>query len=187
MKKWWTVLIVLIMAGVMIPAWTDEHDDEDEGELSEREVIEFLKENLPQALSELRELKNEDPEDYEESIEGYGEHIQWYYEVREDDPKTAEAMLKAERLDYESWEVMEKYEDAESDAARKAIKDKVEKMLDEIFEARMMESAYEIRELEEEIAEIKAIMEKRRANKDKIIKKQLDDMIDDTDEDLEWW
>lgn len=55
-KKKWAIVAVVLMVGTM-GVWAEE----EEREMNPKDVIRFLREYIPQAADELRELKREDP------------------------------------------------------------------------------------------------------------------------------
>ena len=169
--------------------YDDDDYDEEEWSFSDSEIVAHMKQYLPNRYEELKDLRRENKEEYEEQIEEHGEFMGWLKELKEIDPKRAEAMLKSEHLDDASWALAERIMDMDSGKERDAAVAKLRGMLEQIFRFRLMERAAEAAELQREIEEIKTLVERRKKNAQRIIDRQLRHMIemDEDDDELGWW
>ena len=173
----------------------DDYDEEDDWEEEEelpytiKEILDFMKKHLPNRYKELQELKEEDDQEYQEMIEDFGWDMVWYHEVKEENPKRAEALLKAEQLEDQTWGMVEKIHDMEKGKARDAEVQKLRGILAQIFVLRLQERLADVEELEEEIREVKQLVERRKKNADKIIDRHLKELLEmeEGDDELGWW
>ncbi|OVE75739.1 hypothetical protein BVX97_03590 [bacterium E08(2017)] len=165
-----------------------EHDEEDR-EITDAELMKFLKKNVPGQVKILEHLKKEgETEEHEEMLVWLKEALMQYYELKEDNPEMADTYLAIEKLgaDVEVmvWEA-HKNEDTDFDK----LKPKVRAQLEKIFDLQVKARKMEVKVLEEEIKEIETMLEKRVKNKTKIIDRHLKEILDDRDhdDDLGWW
>ncbi len=190
-KIWQVLVLALLIGGVAMAEdhHEHEHDDDDhyEERLPDREIIEFLKtHDLGYMAEELKEVREEEPEEYGEMLEEISHHIREYRELKEHAPELADAMLKSEQLEHKSWLIAEHIGESESTEEKAQLKKELHTVLSKLFELRLLEGAYELRELEEEIQDIRASIERRKKNREKIIERRMNMMLDETDEDLHW-
>ncbi len=161
--------------------------EDHERRLSEEEVLGWLEQHLPEHLEELRQLQRELPEEYEEEIFMIGDMIGYWEELKHTHPEMFERMLEAEKLERRSWQIADEIARAEDDTAKQQFTTELRNILTTIFDIRMEERALEIREIEQELQEMKAIIEKRQAMKQDIIDRHLQEMLSDVDDALGWW
>ena len=78
-------------------------------------------------------VKKEDKEEYEEMLQDFGWDMVWYEEIKEENPKRAEALLKSEQLEDKSWGMVEKIHDMKKGKERDAEVQKLRAVLAQIF------------------------------------------------------
>ncbi len=161
--------------------------EEHEIHLSEEEVLKWLEQHVPLGSSELKELKKEYPEEYEEEIYYIAENIEYLQEVQARHPEMFERLVKAENLEIKTWKLAEEIEQTKDEEAKKQLTTQLRTILEEIFETRLQERILEIQELEQEINEMKTLIEKRKTMKEKIIERHMMEILSSDDEALEWW
>jgi hypothetical protein len=155
--------------------------------MPENDVLMWVGQNLPQSLPDLERLKQESPQEFEQQIRGLTNLIRHIEGVKQRDPEMFARLLKAENLERESWKVAQEIAQTQDAGAKKQLTAKLQNMLAEIFESRLASRMMEIQTLEQELQNMKAMIEKRKANKAEIIKRHLDEMLSVRDESLNWW
>ena len=156
-------------------------------EWPEEDILEFLEENLPHLVPHLKELREEDPEAHRHELREIRHHLEAYERTREEAPEIAEAMLRAHRLEAESWELARSLTGIEDAEAREKRVDELRSLLEQIFDLRMKQPEMELRHLEDEVRKIREMVQRRHEARDRIIDRRLENLIDEADEDLEWW
>ncbi len=169
------------------PPPPDEEMGEHEHRFSEEEVLTWVEQYIPEAAQELRELKQEFPEDYDYELSFIAGTVEYLEEVKATHPAMFERLVKAEKLEYKSWRVAEEIAGIQDEEQKKQRTQELKQMLNEIFEIRLEERALEIQELEQELGELKSILEKRKAMKETIIERHVQELLSEHDEALSWW
>lgn len=189
MKKAWIITLLLALGMTMgSPSQAEEHDDEGYIQVTEKETLQFLKKNVPGLLEELKEVKREDGErEYKLMLQELQDMLSYYYELKEVSPETADALLRAEQLEQDTYPVAEKIAGSKDDQEKAVLEARLKGMLDEIFELRLKEYAWEIKELESELNEIRNEFERRKKNKDLILNNRMKEIMAEVDEALSWW
>ena len=159
----------------------------EENPLSEEEIFQWVQQYVPSGVSELKDLKREAPEVYAHRIREVANEIQHLETVKQRHPEMFERLVKAENLEHKSWKLSGEIAHTQDPEKKKQLTAQLKELLGEIFEIRLEERSLEIKELEDEINKIKTLIEKRRANKEAIIDRHLDEMLSAHDETLMWW
>lgn len=155
--------------------------------LSEEEIFKWIEQHAPIWVSELKKLKKENPEEYEEELHHIAEHIGYLKEVQQRNPEMFERLIEVENLEINSWKIAEEIARTQDAETKKQLTTQLKNILEEIFEIRLQERMLEIQELEKEINEMKTLIEKRKTMKEKIIERHLMEMLSAHDEALGWW
>ncbi|NKB25583.1 MAG: hypothetical protein GKR87_14645 [Kiritimatiellae bacterium] len=163
---------VAMITCLSLVSFGDDDDYEDREEMSEAQIYAFLQIHLPEATSELKKLRKEDPEAYAEKIENFGQEIEYYNELKKESPEVAEKILETVRLEIKSWHVAQKVNEAKTPAKRKEHMTQLEKMLNKIFDFHLAEGEFEVQQVEKELREIRAMLEKRKASRERVIKSE---------------
>ncbi len=186
-------MTITLIGFFSLPAYAEEYDfdeeefDHEEHLPSQEEVLKWLEQYVPDALQALEELKKEMPEEYEEEIHMRAEMMMYLEELKATNPEMFNRMIEAEKLEYKTWKMAEEISQTRDDARKKQLTVELKTLLEKIFEIRLEERALEIQELEKELKEMKSLIEKRKAMKEKIIERHLQELISFEDETLEWW
>ena len=180
------ILWVLIAAMLAI-APAGFADDDDEIEVEEEDVIEFLEEHLPKEAALLKKVEQEDEEEFDEMMEEWEDWLEGYYFDLEHAPEMARLHLEIQKLEAKSSELVEKIEAAKGASEKKTLTTELKKLLNQIFDLQLKDRELEIKELQKEIDEIKEMVEKRKKNKEKIVDRHMGELLEDDDEDTEWW
>ena len=188
MKTFLITLPILTTLLLPIPAWTDDHDEEEfeeNLETVERDVMNFIRKVEPRAVSTMKAWSKEDREEYVDTLFEIQESLMEIEELREEAPAFADLyhrILAAEiKMEYLGIAIQE----SESPAERNALEAELKALLPKAFEDRMKQAELELAELRSEISEIETEWKKRIANKEKIIERRYRELTGE-DEDLDW-
>ncbi|MEO0446575.1 MAG: hypothetical protein AAF191_10930, partial [Verrucomicrobiota bacterium] len=146
-------------------------------ELDEREILEFLQEELPEAFEDLRNLRQEDRREYEEALDYIREVIFDYRELRRGDPEQADLFLDIERLDYLIHRLADLYLDDRSSRESRQRNEEMRDLITERFELRHEFQLAELEALEREVEELHELLIEEEENKEEIIEEELAELL----------
>ncbi|NCC51490.1 MAG: hypothetical protein EOM20_09775 [Spartobacteria bacterium] len=177
----WTLLIAICVAAASAQEtiW--------EREISEEEMYAFLEQNLPRQAEDLRALAAINPVEYAERMKGMTDGIRRYYEVKQQNPQAAENMLEAHRMEYQCGELADRIVAADDPARKQELTSELHGKLLMVFDLHLAENQRHADMLRGELTEIEAMLEKRKAAKDRIIQRRLEELIAQRDQTLQWW
>ncbi|THB80841.1 MAG: hypothetical protein D3926_05095 [Desulfobacteraceae bacterium] len=158
-----------------------------EDTLTGDQVLDWLKTRVPQAHTELMELKKDSPDEFTEQIHDIGGQIEYIESLRETNPQMADQLIAVENMEYKSWEVAQSIEESKNEAKRNELVKELKQILGKIFDIRQKERSLEIKTLQEEIRKLQSMVEKRSTLKEAIIEKRIREMTHTFDETMEWW
>ncbi len=95
----------------------------------------------------------------------------------DEDPEMSMLDESDAALEQRTAEVVERYQNAENDEQRKEIKAELVKVVNAHFEIRQRKRALEIERLEKQLEELRAVVERRNANRAAIIARHFDDLL----------
>ena len=157
-------------------------------ELPEPEILEFIEAHMPDMLPELRELREHNPDAYHRHLRDTSERIRHFKEVRQHAPDVAEALMRSHQIERECHKLAHRLRETRDSEERKPQIAKLREMLHHVFELRLKEPELRIRHMENEIREIKVMIERRKQNQERIVEKHLKEMVGPAEEgELEWW
>jgi len=177
------VLLSLLSATAQEPEEWREHEPRP---VSDAEVHQFLKRHMPHRSEELKQLERENQEVYRHEMMMLSDQVRRYGELRQEAPDIADAFLKSHRIEHECHKLVERVHQTRDKAQRAKMLATLKTKLGEVFDLRLKEPELHIRNLEREIAEMKRLIEKRKASKEKIVARHLGEMVGQQD-DLGWW
>ncbi|HOW97004.1 MAG TPA: hypothetical protein P5567_11695 [Kiritimatiellia bacterium] len=154
---------------------------------SEQETLAFLETNLPEVFENLQRLRQNEPEIFQHEIRMLGHMVRRYNELKRVAPELAAGFLRAQQLDAQCRKVAEALRQAPDEAQKTALKQKLEEMLNEIFDLRLAERELEVKNLERELNKIRTMLETRREAKGQIVERRLRDLTMEVDEAMGWW
>jgi hypothetical protein len=160
----------------------------EERRLSEEDILNWVRQHVPQEISDLQVLKRENPREYEEQLHWIAEKIQHLEHVKQQYPEMYDRLIEVEKLEHQSWKMAEEIPRIRDAEKKKQLTAQLRDVLEKIFEIRLEERSLEIKELEKELDKMKALIEKRKAMKDTIINRRLKELIPSPEnEALDWW
>jgi hypothetical protein len=165
----------------------DAREDAEEQELTEADVINFLKRNIPRAHAALKKLETTNYAAYKRKLEDAKEGINEYLELREWSTDMANAFLHRHKLEFDALHLAEKLEQTTDKSEQAKLKAILKVAIAKAFDARLRQAELEIVQLSEEIKETRARIDKRKKLRERIIERRLRELTEDTnEEDLEW-
>ena len=158
-----------------------------DAERLERDVFSFLERHLPHRVEGLREVREEEPDDYRRELNEIADQMREFEEMRKVAPAVAEALMRAECVDHACEVLAEQIMASDDVAVRDGLKQELRKKLGVVFELRMSEPQMELRMLEREMEEIRSRLERRREHREMIVEKRFEAMLQEGDDALGWW
>jgi len=147
----------------------------------EAKVMEVIKKNDPVFADKLIKLKENEPKKYEVTIGIAAKFLNMARQA--EDPSLEKDVVRGISLEYEVRELSLQYEKA-NETEKAKIKEKIKANLNELFDIRTKGQEIRIKRMSEEIAKLKANLEKRKANKAKIVEQRLNQLTGEKD--LSW-
>jgi len=158
-----------------------------EREISEDEVYTFLDKNIPLLSEELRETQADFPEEYEIRMLDTINGIRHYYEVKQYDPQAAENMLEVHRMEFQCGQLADRVVAEKDPVQKEQFTRELEGKLLMVFDLHLAENQQHAEMLRRELAEIETMLNQRKAVKNRIIQRRLEELIAERDETLQWW
>ena len=133
-------------------------------------IIAFAKEYLPEEYQQIELIKQEDPQRARLML-----HRLWwlYRRVRQFPPEIRKAAVERHRLNLAIIQTRRDFIRCTNEAERKKLKNKLRNLLSKQFDYDQAVKEWRVKQLEKQIAELKAQIERRRNEKDKIVAERL--------------
>jgi len=132
----------------------------------------FIRENIPEMQEEVEHLRRDNPQKYFHKLRELGPMLK-DHEAREMLKRNMKAEFKVRQL----VQGAKKAQGAEKETLKKDL----EKALGEEFDAKLAGHELKLKKMQDEISQLKARIEKRKAVKDKIVQKRLGEMMGDVE------
>ncbi len=113
--------------------------------------------------------------------EGSAEAAEPAAEAGEEDPEMSVLDESDAALEQRTAEVVERYQNAEEESQRSEIKAELAKVVNAHFEIRQRKRALEIERLEKQLEELRAVVERRNANRAVIIDRHIQELLNSDD------
>lgn len=139
-------------------------------------LMELLKENAPEIYKDLENLREKAPEKFKHKLFGFGPALH--------DPEARDSFIRGIKAENQMRKVMQQVKKAKG-AEKEALRKDLEKALGEQFDARLAQQELKLKRMQEEIADLKSRIDKRRGLKDKIVQKKASELLGDI-ESWEW-
>lgn len=144
-----------------------------EGFFSEERVMEVIKKHDPVFAKKVAGMREATPAKYKVVMQLSGKLL-GAVKMQQDENLEKDA-VRALALEFESKELSLAYNKA-SEADRKGIKDKLKNVLSELFDLKSKGQELRVKHMEGEIGRLKKNLDKRKANKGKIVDQRLDQL-----------
>jgi len=143
------------------------------GFFPEEKVLGVIKKHDPAFARKVAELKETAPAKYKMVLQMSGKLFA-VARMQQDETMEKDA-VRALALEFESKELSLKYNKA-SDTEKKAIRERLKVVLSELFDLRSKGQEARVRHMEGEIGRLKKNLDKRKANKGKIVEQRLEQL-----------
>ena len=137
-------------------------------------IIAFAKEYLPEEYQQIELIKQEDPQRARLML-----HRLWwlYRRVRQFPPEIRKAAVERHRLNLAIIQTRRDFIKCTNETERKKLKAKLRNLLSKQFDYDQAVKEWRVKQLEKQIAELKAQIERRKNEKDKIIAERLNRLL----------
>lgn len=176
LMRW--LIPTMMVAGLLVAQPPNEILSEQKRE----EIMEFIEKYAgPERIRRLNELRLRKPEEYRRHLKRAMMRKRDLERLKEKEPELYEKSLQILELRRESFELVEKYKDAETDKEKEKIKTELSRVVSEQFDLREEVRGARIKRLEEKITRLKEELAERKKNRDEIIERRIDELIDEND------
>ncbi len=155
-------------------------------EEEEQEALEFIKSISEERYNQIKRVKYSNDRRYGFTISMTLRKKVQIEEMKESNPEMAEVMLRETKLFTSVSLLTEKYKKEKSEDEKKKVKDRLRKLMPDWFEIRLSLKEYEIKQLEDDILNLKEELDYRKKNKDEIIEKQLNRFLESRRRRMDW-
>lgn len=186
MKHFKKILITLLIGSLPVLALAKY--DYDKPAFDDEGYERFLNKQVPEAREFIDRFEDTEFSGYVEEFleEAPGMYME-YLEVKKYDAKAADDVIKAYRLEIQTWLLTGDYYEAESEADKRRIKRGLREKLEEAFELKIELEELEVAYLEREIKEVRELIKKRKEAREKIIDKRLNMLLSEEEDDIYAW
>lgn len=162
--------------GVGPNMWQDKKRD-----INSQEIMEIIKKNDPAFADRLLELEKKDPFKYHQVIKISFRLLNISRKAGEENIE--KDIVRAVSLEYDVRELALQYDKA-TDSEKSKIKEEMKSKLNELFDIRLKAQEIRVKKVEQELIELKSNIQKRKANKLKIVEDRLNQLT--KGKDLSW-
>ena len=149
------------------------------------ELQEFLEDFMPGRVEELARLRRTNMGEFREVMGQIMRQKRELDQLRERDPDEYERRRNRLLLETEARELVEQVRRTENQEAKQAAKERLAEIVSQQFEFQCEDIEKQIEALTEQIRKTKELLEKRRASKEKIVQRRVDELCGDEDH-LRW-
>jgi hypothetical protein len=149
------------------------------------EFMAFVKEVDPGRIAKLEKLHQERPELYEKVLQMGFWKMKQLKEVKNREPKLYDQKVQMFVLQGKVYDLAKSFKDATNDGDKKKIKAELDGDLNKLFDLRQADREQDIARLKDRVTKLETALQKRKENKDKIIKDHADKLLG-SQEDMEW-
>ena len=176
---------LLIALVTILATSTHRLQAEEDDRPSVEHVLEFLKEKMPESMELLERVRDEEGEEgYQEVVEGAGDLLVEYLEIkREEGVEVADSFLNEERDQIRLEILVEAWHETDEEAKKREIKEKIKKLISEQIDRELDHGRRELEALKKEIAEIEEELAEIDENRGEIIAEELAEFLSEEEGD----
>ncbi len=159
-----------------------------EQQINEEQVKQFeewLKQEDPDRYKEIQEIKGINPQVYKRVVFEGVHHWRHLMMIKSKDPEAYSLMKKEMDYNKKLHSLMKQYKESQNEGQKKQLKTQITGILTQLFDIRTENRSKEISHLEEQVNQLKKMMEKRKANKKLIIDRKIQELTGEMDG-LQW-
>ncbi len=155
------------------------------GPMAGEELRDFVEQVMPGRFEQIMALRRTNPDRFRQTVMSLMQKKRQLDELKERDPAAYERAVTQMGLEAEVREIAEAARKADNEEGKKAAKDKLADAVGQLFDIQCETLQQEIQEQTQRIEEMKQLLEKRRAAKEKIVQRRVDELTGD-DAVLRW-
>jgi hypothetical protein len=145
---------------------------------------EWAKANDPALFEEVTRLESERPEEATRRWTRLAHEVRDLNWMKDHDPERYDSRLKIRKLEGKSEDLADRARRSEGQEKEEA-KRELKEVLGQLFDLREADKQWELKRLEDELSRLKESFDKRRAAKDKIVERRLEEMTGEAG-DFDW-
>ena len=150
----------------------------------EEEMLNFMRDNLPQRYRRMNELRQHKPQRFSQELEREMPRFRQLRLAQGAEPEEYQWQIKIFRQEDECRDLKEAYQQADA-ALKPQKKEALRENLSMLFDLKYEHQRQRMKTIERKLAELKENLEKRAQNRQKLIEKRLEQLLDET-ENLDW-
>jgi len=155
------------------PGVEDDRDAPPGGPEGEERAVEFARENFPpEMVKEIEQMRQEHPDKFRQRLHGMAPMLR--------DPEAKAMFVRNAKAEFEVRHLCQAMKKA-GPAEKEKLKKELEAALSDEFDAKLAGHELKLKKMQEEIADLKTRIEKRKALKDKIVQKRLGEIMGDVE------
>ena len=158
------------------------------GRVSDTQVKKFeawLKVEDPDKYKEMQEMKEMNEHLYKRVVFEGVRHWQHLMMLKKKDPDAYALVKKEMTLNSKMQLLVKKYRESSNASEKKQLKPQINEVLNQLFDVRTKNRSREVKKLQEQVAKLNKMLEKRKANKKLIVERKLQEVTGESDG-LEW-
>ena len=145
------------------------------------EFREFVEKVAPGRLEQIEQLRRTDPARMREVMMDLMRQKRRLDELKERDPAAYERTIESAQLEREARDMAEAARGTENEEEKTVVKEKLAEVISRLFDIQCENYEREIAEQTKRLEDMKKLLEKRRAAKEKIVKRRVDELTGDDD------
>lgn len=153
---------------------------------NEGKLIEFLKKFSPEKMKHLEHLKKENKDLYLHTKKMLYHEMKELHELKERNPLKFKHIMIMRELSRESHRIAHKYNTIKNSEEKKKLKDSLYKVLNKIFNYKIEMNKQEILTLANEVKRLEKRLNKQILKKERLIKKRMQEMLHNEEDEFEW-
>lgn len=155
------------------------------GPMAGEELRDLVEQIMPGRFEQLMQLRKTNPDRFRQTVMGLMQKKRQLDALKERDPAAYERTITQLTLEAKAQEIAEAARKADNEEGKKAAKDKLAEVVSQLFDIQCETLQQTIEDQTKRIGEMKQLLEKRRASKDKIVQRRVDELTGD-DAVLRW-
>ncbi len=174
MKHIVKIIIVSLIIGLGLPLHVMAQPTELE---MERAVLEYVETYHPAHIEEFKHMKLADPEQYEREVTEIWRRTEELKALKREHPGLYDLEIGQEQLEEKAYRLARAYQAAKNKTEELKIKEQLEKTVSEQFDAREKIKEYEVKQMEDELNEVKEKLSQRKTNKKMIVQQRVNQLL----------
>ncbi len=177
------LIALAAVLAISTPGLQAEEDDRPSAE----HVLDFLKEKMPESMALLERVRDEEGEEgYQEVLEGGGDLLMEYLEIKgEEGLDAAEMFLDEERSRVRLEALVEAWHEVDDQAEKREIREEIGELIGAQIDREIDHGDRELEKLKEEVAEIEEELAEMKENRATIIAEELAEILSEEEGDEE--